>query len=361
MGAGLDLLRFAGPGYAWRRWRDQAAWARRTGMAAAVYEEIWRDAAKELGADLIDLSEGFFEIRRGKAHTRVWLHWVMLDDIVSVRLALDKAIVNRLLAETDIPVPEHREFEFRDLSPACELLERTDQPWVIKPASGTSGGEGITSGVRTPRDLERAALRASRGDTRLQIERQIPGDAYRLLFCDGKLLDVIRRKRPSVVGDGSSSISELIRAENRRRIAARGRRGLRILTVDLDCALTLGREGLRPSSVPGKGEDVVLKGVVSQNGAHQNETVTEPLANELIGEAAAAVDCLGLRLAGVDLNTPDLSRSLRDAGGAIVEVNGTPGLHYHYQVADAENATRVALPILSRLLESGHRDGDGAS
>jgi len=40
----------------------------------------------------------------------------------------------------------------------------------------------------------------------------------------------------------------------------------------------------------------------------------------------------------------------------IIEVNGTPGLHYHYQVADEASATPVAVPILRRLLEESRSD-----
>ena len=55
-------------------------------------------------------------------------------------------------------------------------------------------------------------------------------------------------------------------------------------------------------------------------------------------------------MAGVDLVTADLSRPLAESGGAILEVNGTPGLHYHYEVADRPSATHVAIPILRALL-----------
>jgi D-alanine-D-alanine ligase-like ATP-grasp enzyme len=54
----------------------------------------------------------------------------------------------------------------------------------------------------------------------------------------------------------------------------------------------------------------------------------------------------------VDVVTPDIGRPLAEAGGTIIEVNGTPGFQYHYQVADRAGATRVAIPILERVLET---------
>ncbi len=59
-----------------------------------------------------------------------------------------------------------------------------------------------------------------------------------------------------------------------------------------------------------------------------------------------------MRLAGVDVVTPDLRKGLADAGGAIVEVNSPPGLHFHYLTANADQAGHVATRVLQRLLET---------
>ena len=80
----------------------------------------------------------------------------------------------------------------------------------------------------------------------------------------------------------------------------------------------------------------------------------------MVEESADAVRAVGLRLAGVDLVTPDIGRGLREAGGAIIEVNGTPGFQYHYEVEDRANATPVALPVLETLLEEAARRPAGA-
>jgi D-alanine-D-alanine ligase-like ATP-grasp enzyme len=350
LAAGLDLLRSVGPTYGWRGWRERSARARLgDAPVRATYAAIWGEAARDLGATMVDLSGGFLELRKGPASTRVWNHWVMLDDAVTIRLALDKPRVHQLMAQADLPVPEHLEFHYREPNPALALVEG-DGGWVVKPASGTSLGEGVTTGVRTRADLLRAVTRASRGDARLLIERQVPGDAYRLLFLGGELLGVVRRLPPGVTGDGRSTIAELIAAENRRRLDGGGREGFHLLRVDLDCVLALNRQGLRLGSVPPDGARVAVKGVVSQNAPRDNETVSDGLSDELVAAARAAAHVVGLRLAGIDLTTPDPSRSLAESGGAILEVNGTPGLHYHYQVADRANVARVAVPVLRRLL-----------
>jgi cyanophycin synthetase len=314
-----------------------------------TYIAIWRDAAQAVGAEVFELAAGFLELRKNGAWTRVWRQCVMLDDAVTLRYALQKALVQEHLSSNGLPTPEYQEFEASNFAAAREFLERGPTPCVVKPVAD-SGGSGVTSGVHTPAHLMRARLRASRIDDRLLIERQIAGENYRFLFLDGVLLDVVRKRPPRVTGDGSSTIGELIEAENKRRLERRDELLFWRLNIDLDCILTLEASGLTVSSVLPAGTTIAVKTVVNQNTIDDNETVREPIDDRLVDEARGAAEAIGLRLAGIDVVTTDLSRPLAQSGGAILEVNGTPGLSHHYEVADAANATRVAIPILDTLL-----------
>jgi D-alanine-D-alanine ligase-like ATP-grasp enzyme len=73
---------------------------------------------------------------------------------------------------------------------------------------------------------------------------------------------------------------------------------------------------------------------------------------KVVEEATRAVSTVSLRLAGVDVITPDLRKGLADVGGAIVEVNSPPGLHFHYLTANADQGSHVAARVLQRLLET---------
>jgi D-alanine-D-alanine ligase-like ATP-grasp enzyme len=58
---------------------------------------------------------------------------------------------------------------------------------------------------------------------------------------------------------------------------------------------------------------------------------------------------VGVRLAGVDVVAPDIERSLASSNGVVLEVNPIPGLHHHYNVAEPEAATPVAVRVLEAL------------
>lgn len=331
--------------------RDEAQ--RLSANHTETYRRIWKHAADELGAEMEQLHDGFVVIRSGTRETLVWRHLVMMDHPSTTAFALNKTVVHQLLSNLDVPVPEHVELDRTQRSAAMEFIEQappTVPGHVVKPAAGTSGGAGVTCNVRTPEDLLRAWLGAGRWEGRILVERQAPGDEYRLLFLDGQLLGAVRRKPASVQGDGTSTVGQLIDAENRRRLSLASAEVARLVRVDLDCALALSRQGLTLGSVPSPGRRVAVKGTVSQNAVADNETVGD-VSPELVAQCAAAARAMRLRLAGVDVVSPDISVPLHASGGVVLEVNGTPGFHYHYQVADPGRMVPVAVPILEELLK----------
>ncbi len=343
-----ELLRSIGPLDTLRRVRQELELRGVPGASEDSYGSIWRDAAQVLDARVTDLGGGFLEISRGKRRARVNGRFTGLDGEVTLRLVRDKTALNRLLGATGVNLPEHIELEADDLHGAHHFMARCPAPWVLKPA-GTSGGQGITTGLRTSEDFELARRRALLYGSRLILERQVVGDVHRLLILDGEVIDVLRRLPSRVTGDGRCTVRELIEVENRARLGVTGR-GTSLVFIDLECVLTLRSQGLTLTAVPAAGRTVALKLVTNQNGARDNYTVHTSLDPEVVEEARRATCAAGLRLAGVDIVTTDVTRSLAETGGALLEVNGAPGLHYHYSVADPANATAVAMPVLRTLL-----------
>jgi cyanophycin synthetase len=313
---------------------------------------MWLAAARELGAEVRELSPLFTEISTHNARTTIKGQTVMLNDYVSIALADDKAASSDVLASAGLAVPEQLLFSQDTREAALTFMEARAVPCVVKPARG-SGGEGVTAEVRCKSDLCRAARVASRVDQRLVIERQIFGDVYRFLVLDGEIIDVLRQLPPFIVGDGICSVGDLILTEYDRRIRQSGASPLRPLMIDLDCLLTLRRAGLSLDSVLRTGQKIAVKTVCNFHSQDGIETVRGPIGRRLGQEVTRAAAGIGLRLAGVDVITTDLARGLAEAGGAIVDVNGRPGLHHHHQVARTGAASRVTTAVLSTLLREG--------
>lgn len=338
-------------------------WDKRSQRSAIVdsearsdfYARMWRHAAGKLSAEIVSLSDEFFEIRLGERRTRVHQQFVMMDDPVTLKIAGRKPLVYRLLGREGMPVPPYCDFTLDRLEEALKFLRKEEGACVVKPAWGTGGGVGVTTGVRTENELIHAAAYAAVFSPHVMVEQQVEGDMYRLLYLEGELIDAVRRLAPRVVGDGRSSIRSLIEEENRRREKKRIAQGP--IPLDLDCRTTLRNAGVTLDTVLERDRSLVVKTVTNQNSENENESVLDLISEELMRDGAQAAAVLGVHLAGVDVITKDPSVSLKKSGGVINEVNTTPGLHFHYEICNSERGVNVALRIIEHLLlgRSGKR------
>jgi D-alanine-D-alanine ligase-like ATP-grasp enzyme len=345
--ARLDLLRLVGPRLMWRR-RDAS---RRfddfvNEHSEHVIAQMWEEGAAASGVQMERLAPTLFEFRRGQATTRISLCTTRVHDLVSTRLAEDKPLAYRILVEAGIPVPDHTVVDADDLGSARAFFERFPPPFVVKPVSG-GGGTGVVGEIHDFAQLRRALVHTRRLGPRALIERQLDGDSYRLLFLEGELLDVLRRARPRVTGDGVSTIEQLISREHERRIAAGPASGLKPFIVDLDSVYSIRRSGYELRSVLPAGVSVVVKTATNFNARGEIAEGGE-LPESTIDTARRSADALGCRLAGVDLVLTDPSGAFAETG-AVLEVEPVPGLWHHYR-ADGTGGLRVTVPILNALL-----------
>ncbi len=355
---GVDVSRATGFALRWyarchrlrNRWLGAARKELSTSRRADFYVAAWEAAATAVGATVTHLDGPLLEIRRGDVVLRARNNVTSLDDPVTLSIAGDKPLVHALLAARGIRVPRHVTCGREDYAAAARFLGDLRRPCVVKPAWGTGGGSGVTTGVTSRFQLVPAIARAGAYCDEIVVEEQVAGANYRLLYFDGELLDAVERRPPSVRGDGASTLAQLIAAEN----ADRTRRGIEasqfFLRVDRELRQTLRRSGRSMGHVPEAGEIVHLKTVVSDGRREDNVPAMGRLCAAIVEAGAEAAAAVGARLAGVDVITPDASLPLDEAGGAICEVNTTPGYYYHYKTAG--EAVPVAEMVLRRLCDA---------
>ena len=311
---------------------------------------MWEDAAVGVGASFSEPSPRLFAFARDGLVVHVLGQRTPFADPVSIELASAKDLSYAAARPRRRAHPgAHR--RRRDDHEAARVVSR-DRSGASRRQTGARGrGRPRRHAVdREPRrnSSGHCAAPASTSEL-LVVDRQAVGEQFRFLLLDGEVLDVIRRDRPQVVGDGTSTIEELMFAEYDRRVATDSSGGAKPFPVDLDCLFTLERQGLGLSTRPPKGTTVVVKSASNISGGRACVTVREPVAPEVVHEVRAAAAAVGVRLAGVDVVAPDVERSLTSSDGVVLEVNPIPGLGHHYNVAEPEAATPVAVLVLEAL------------
>ncbi len=313
------------------------------------YQMMWRKAAAAIGATVEAIDGERLHIARDGVGTKVFRNYTELDGPVTLRVAGNKPNVHDALRRHGIPTPDYLVFSLETLSAALDFLN-SHHICVVKPAAGTGAGNGVTTGVTTRAQLIQAAIAAAAHCSELLIERQISGENIRLLYLDGRLLDAVQRRPPTVAGDGKSTIGALVRKTNQQRLDGGYDVAQVTLTHDLDMQRTLASQGLSWRSVPAAGQPVILKTVVNDNAAAENVSVTSQLPESTVAVGQLAARAIGVRLAGVDIVTLDFRADLASSGGVVLEINTTPGLYIHYYCQQAEPSD-VAVPILEACLE----------
>lgn len=271
--------------------------------------------------------------------------------ILGVELASDKEGTKRVLRDGGIPVPRGTVIYYLDeLEQAIEDVGGF--PIVIKPLDGNHG-RGITINIGTwelAEDAYDAAKEVSKG---VIVERFYTGRDHRVLVVNGKVVAVAERVPAHVVGDGTSTISELVDETNRD--PRRGDGHANILTrIELDRTSweLLERQGYDLETVLPQGEICYLKATANLSTGGTAIDRTDEIHPENVWIAQRVAKTIGLDIAGIDIVTSDISRPLRDVDGVIVEVNAAPGFRMHF--CPSEGIPRnVAEPVLDMLFPPG--------
>jgi hypothetical protein len=281
-------------------------------------------ACAEFGLDFTDIDAGTGLVFRVSSATRS-LHfgagrcsWYPQNNATASTLASDKYFAGRILAQAGVsalggeyfflhgrhrahrPAGHEREdamAHFRNLGTSA----------FVKPLTGSRGD--FAQALHDEAALARYLGDVAQHYDAILMQPIVAGNEYRVFLLDDEVLFTARKHPPSVVGDGASSIRDLLGAHNH----ALRSRGLSPVAIDPDAALdAVLPDGVR-WEIPGRMN-------LSAGGTMVMEAPPSDASLTLARQAARA---LGLRVAAIDLFT--------DIGGdanamQVIEVNSNPSI-----------------------------------
>jgi cyanophycin synthetase len=265
---------------------------------------------------------------------------------MGIELAGDKNATKHLLAKACIPVPQGiLIYDEEDLK---EALDKISFPVVLKPVDGNHG-RGITTNIN---DVEQAISAFNIAKTisrKVIVEKFLEGYDYRFLVVNYKLVAVALRTPAMVMGDGQSTISQLIDETNTDPNRGDGHEKVmtKIKIDDITNNILAGKN-LSLDSVLPLGEILFLKDTanISTGGTSTDMTDLVHPYNVFIAERVARL--LNLDICGIDVVAKDISIPLTKDIGGIVEVNACPGLRMHLNPSKGL-PRNVAEPIMDML------------
>jgi cyanophycin synthetase len=265
---------------------------------------------------------------------------------IGVELACDKEDTKYLLEQAEVEVPRgdiiSRESGLED---ACRYV---GYQLVIKPIDGNHG-RGITVDINNYEDALEAFNIAKEVSRRVIVEKYVTGEDYRLLVINHNFVAAAKRTPAHVVGDGKSSIAQLVEEVNKD--PRRGYGHEKVLTAitinDLTKTIIAGA-GYTVDSVLKEGERLILKDTANLSTGGTAEDVTDIVHPANVSMAERISKIIDLDICGIDVMTSDISQPLSDTGGAVLEVNAGPGFRMH--LAPTTGLPRnVAAPVVDKL------------
>lgn len=265
---------------------------------------------------------------------------------IGIEMAGDKDETKRILSKAHIPVPTGLLiYNERDLK---EALTEIHFPVVLKPVDGNHG-RGITTNITSLEQAVAAFHIAKTVSREVIVEKFIEGEDYRFLLINYKLVAVAKRTPAMVMGDGKSSIQELIDQTNADPNRGDGHENIMTrIHVDEITENILTKKHLHLHSILPLGEVLFLKDTANISTGGTSTDVTDLVHPENVFMAERVARLLNLDICGIDVVAKNVSIPITDDNGGIVEVNACPGLRMHLSPSKGL-ARNVAEPIMSML------------
>jgi len=311
------------------------------------------DEAKKRGIPFIRLnSESYVQLGYGVHQRRIQAAMCDNTSAIGVEIADDKMLTKEILRNEGIPVPNGD--IVRTIKEALKMTDGIGYPVVVKPLVGNHG-RGITVNITNPKNLKIAFTNSKKIHDTVIIERYLKGYDHRILVINNKFTAAARREPTPLIGDGKSTIKELI-----DKINQDPRRGIgheKILTrleIDNMTMRLLKQKGLKLDSILEKGERLFLKSTANLSMGGVAVDVTDEVHPVIRAMSERISQIINLNIIGIDVVAKDLRKPLTSGQSGVVEVNAAPGFRMHLKPFEGR-PRNVSKPIIDMLFPPGSK------
>lgn len=239
----------------------------------------------------------------------------------------NKDLTKQYLKKAGVKVPEGKRF-----SDAKEMHQEIIDygaslgfPLVLKPVS-ENAGKGVFSNINSVEELTSTVdyVCETLNYTDLIVEEFIPGTEYRVLTVGDKIAAAVNRIPANIVGDGASTIQDLIKEKNNIK-KDNPTLSKKTIQIDKEVMDALEKLGYTLDSIPGEGEQIFLRTKSNISTGGDPIDVTDQLTEKQIEVVKKTINAIpGLTVSGMDLMIDPETKA-----PTVIEVNTKPMLGLH--------------------------------
>ena len=295
-------------------------------------QDVLKEAIKTgIKVRIIDDEENVIELSfQGQTEYVKSANMTRLDSLISYFLMENKVATKVLLDDAGLKVPSGTSFSNIEDAKAY-YTSLPDKAIVVKPKN-TNYGLGITifRGKPGEEDYIDALNFAYKEDHTVLVEEYIEGTELRFYIQDNQTMAIVERRPAHVIGDGVSTIGELIDEVNKNPLRGRDHKApLTIIEKGEIETLQLKNYGYTFDSIPEDGKTVYLRenSNVSTGGVSIDRTDDTHEGYKKIAEKASQL--LEANFCGVDIIIEDYTKEPTQDNYGIIEANFNPMIAIH--------------------------------
>jgi len=218
-------------------------------------------------------------------------------------------------------------------------------PIIIKPVD-SSLAKGVTWNIGSKNEIGKAisdlkkvsAFKKTKG---FLVEKMFIGDEFRVLVLEKKVISCVKKVPASLIGDGKSTIKQLIKTFDKKR-----KKGFTI-KIDAIAKDTLKKNDLTLSSVLTKDFVLKLRNNLNMSDGGRCIDCTEEMHASFKDICEQAISALGLTYGGLDFMTKDITS--KKSPYIIIEVNSNPFYNMHEKPLVEGKGTDVSFKVLKNI------------
>lgn len=191
-------------------------------------------------------------------------------------------------------------------------------PLAVKPVSGSLSIHALCN-IRTPIELKDAIRIVKQVDCRVLVEQHVPGAVYRSLIINNSLVACVMRQPGKIIGDGKSTVRELMDKENK--------------TLGSDSKThynyALKSQGVSLNTVLNKDQHIFISNKVTMSSGSTITDVIELIHPENKQLLERVHKILNVPLTGLDFICQNISIPWYKQSFGIIENNSFPYIDLH--------------------------------